>query len=88
MPGPKPNVPGQISIPNVSPGRSASAEGGGIMHSPADVVARIDGDAFAAFFVSSLQTRELTREPDARRDRRWCGRPWQSSTAPARSPWT
>ena len=65
MPGPKPDVPGQIFIANVSPSKSASARGGGIMHSSGDVVVSIDADPFAAFFITSLETRALTREPDA-----------------------
>lgn len=64
MPLPNPNVPNHIAIDNVAPGKSASAEGGGRVHAAGNLVARIDTDPFAAFFVESLETRELTRDPD------------------------
>lgn len=64
MPLPKPNVPGQIVIANVAPSKTGFAEGGGRIQFAGDVVVRIDSDPFGAFSVGSLETRELTRDPD------------------------
>jgi hypothetical protein len=66
MPGPKPDVPNKISIANVSPGASRTGSGGGIIASSADAVVQINADPFGAFFISSLEIRALTRDPDAR----------------------
>ena len=67
MPVHKPDVPGQISIANVSPGTSGTGAGGGIVSASGDAIVHISGDPLNAFFISSLEVRELMRDPDVPR---------------------
>jgi hypothetical protein len=57
--------PTNIVISGIAAGRAGAGAGGNIIHATGDLVVKVVGDAFGVFSVSSLQVRELVRDPDS-----------------------